>query len=70
VDVPERSDLLAAKVTSECLSPTLGKRLALGFAHSESNPENLVRLSDGRTARVVALPFYDPRRRRPRAAPF
>lgn len=68
LDEPGRGDLPAAQITSECFSPTLGKTIALGFANS--GPESLVRLADGRTARVAALPFYDPERRRPRGAPL
>jgi aminomethyltransferase len=60
--------LPTARITSECFSPTLGKAIALGFANS--GPGSLVRLADGRTARVANLPFYDPQRRRPRAAPL
>jgi aminomethyltransferase len=67
---PDRADLPAAIVTSECVSPTLGKTIALGFAQRESNPGSLVRLADARIARVATLPFYDPARRRPRAAPL
>jgi glycine cleavage system aminomethyltransferase T len=57
-------------VTSECFSPTLGKALALGFAGPHISKGGAVRLPDGRIARVAALPFYDPERRRPRAAPL
>jgi len=60
----------AARVTSECFSPTLGKALALGFADPATSVGNAVRLPDGRIARVCALPFYDPDRRRPRSAPL
>jgi len=60
----------AARVTSECFSPTLGKALALGFADPATSVGNAVRLPDGRIARVCALPFYDPERRRPRGAPL
>jgi aminomethyltransferase len=69
-DAPGPPDLPQARVTSECFSPTLGKRLALGFAHSKWDPASLVRLADGRSARVTALPFYDRQRKRPRAAPL
>jgi len=68
LDEQAPATLPAANVTSECFSPTLGKTIALGFAHS--GPGSLVRLADGRTARVATLPFYDPERRRPRAAPL
>jgi aminomethyltransferase len=70
LDGPARVGLPLAQVTSECFSPTLGKAIALAFANYESNPGSLVRLADGRTGRVAALPFYDPERRRPRAAPL
>ena len=68
LDEPARADLPAARVTSECFSPTLGKAIALGFA--SSSPGTLVRLADARAARVATLPFYDPGRERPRAAPL
>jgi glycine cleavage system aminomethyltransferase T len=63
------ADLPAAVVTSECISPTLGKTLALGFVPAAVSQGDPVRAS-GRLARVVPLPFYDPERRRPRAAPL
>lgn len=62
--------LPAASVTSECVSPTLGKPIALGYAGAEISVGAPVRLADGRAARVAQLPFYDPERRRPRAAPL
>lgn len=68
LDESGRGALPAAKVTSECFSPTLGKAIALGFANSD--PGSLVRLADGRIARVATLPFYDPQRRRPRDNPL
>jgi aminomethyltransferase len=68
LDQPGRADLPIAQVTSECFSPTLGKAIALGFADPAA--AGAVRLSDGRIARVAALPFYDPQRRRPRANPL
>jgi aminomethyltransferase len=71
LDEPGRSDLPLAKVTSECFSPTFGKSLALGFvAASAIDTSSVVRLGDGRIARVAALPFYDPKRRRPRDNPI
>lgn len=63
-----RANLPEARVTSECLSPTLGKRIALGFAPPEVLPGSEVRLADGRVARVATLPFYDPLRSLPRGA--
>jgi glycine cleavage system aminomethyltransferase T len=64
------ADLPLAHVTSECDSPMLGKQIALGFAAADSRPEDLVRLDDGRFARVAQLPFYDPDKHLPRAAPL
>jgi glycine cleavage system aminomethyltransferase T len=61
---------LPAEVTSECFSPTLGKTIALGFVSPAIGRGSAVRLPGGRVARVCALPFYDPARRRPRAAPL
>ena len=57
-----------AWLTSECYSPTLNAHIGLGFAPPEATGE--VRLADGRGARVAPLPFLDPDRRRPRAAPL
>lgn len=62
--------LAAANVTSECLSPTFGKTIALGYVGPQTSPGTRVRLADGRTARVAPLPFYDPDRARPRTAPL
>jgi aminomethyltransferase len=59
-----------AELTSECDSPTLAKRIGLGFAAPEARPGDRVKLSDGRAARVAQLPFYDPERRRPRDNPL
>ena len=61
-------DAPAAQITSECFSPTLGRPIALGFANA--GPGSRVRVGDGRAARVAPLPFYDPERLRPRAAPL
>jgi glycine cleavage system aminomethyltransferase T len=63
-------DLPHAHVTSQCNSPTLGKGIALGFAPPDARPGDFVRLDNAYLARVVALPFYDPERRQPRAAPL
>ena len=62
-------ELPAAVVTSECFSPTFRKPLALGFVAPGIAEGDEVR-AEGRRARVAALPFYDPERRRPRAAPL
>jgi aminomethyltransferase len=56
--------------TSECDSPGFGKRLALGFAMPSAQVGDSARLHDGRSARIARLPFYDPDRLRPRAAPL
>jgi len=61
---------LNASVTSECSSPTLKKRIALGFATASARDGENVRLADGRAARVAQLPFYDRERKRPRGAPL
>jgi aminomethyltransferase len=61
---------LTASVTSECSSPTLKKRISLGFATADAAPGEDVRLDDGRAARIAPLPFYDPGRKRPRGAPL
>jgi aminomethyltransferase len=65
-----RRGLPLARVTSECDSPLLGRRIALGFADAAARGGDLVGLHDGRLARVARLPFYDPARRRPRGAPL
>jgi glycine cleavage system T protein (aminomethyltransferase) len=70
LDGPGREDLPAAQVSSECFSPTLGKPLGLGFVSPELDRGSAVRFADGRMARVASLPFYDPERARPRAAPL
>lgn len=65
------ADLLAAMITSECASPTLGKTIALAYVDANSaSPGTMVRAADGRAARVTPLPFYDPERLRPRSAPL
>jgi glycine cleavage system aminomethyltransferase T len=63
-------DLPVVAATSECLSPTLGARIGLGFAALEADVGHPVRLEDGRAARIAPLPFYDRDRRRPRLAPL
>ena len=70
LDGVARPELPLAQATSECFSPTLGKTLALGFVGPWIGMGSAVRLGDGRAARVARLPFYDPERRRPRAAPL
>jgi aminomethyltransferase len=69
LDEPGRTDLPFAQVTSECFSPMFDRTLALGFVASAAANAALVR-ADGRSARLTALPFYDPERRRPRAGPL
>jgi aminomethyltransferase len=63
-------DLPAARVTSQCDSPTLGRGIALAFAPPDVRPGDFVRADNAYLARVVSLPFYDPQRCRPRAAPL
>jgi glycine cleavage system T protein (aminomethyltransferase) len=70
LDGPGPVDLPPAHVTSECFSPALGRPLALGFVGPRIDKESAVRFPDGRIARVASLPFYDPGRLRPRAAPL
>lgn len=70
LDAQAPATLPAAKITSECFSPTLGRSIALGYADPRVGAGSAVRLADGCTGRVVTLPFYDPERRRPRAAPL
>lgn len=69
LDRPPNADLPLVQVTSKCDSPILAQRIGLGFAPIEVMPGDLARLADGRLARVARLPFYDPERRLPRAAP-
>jgi aminomethyltransferase len=60
-----------ANLTSECFSPMLQRHIGLGFVDPAAGaPGTDVRLRDGRAAKVRALPFHDPRRERPRAAPL
>jgi glycine cleavage system aminomethyltransferase T len=70
LDEPGHANLAAAKLTSECFSPILGKTLALGFAGPEISTGSTVRVTDGRFARIAPLPFYDPGRHRARTAPL
>lgn len=58
-----------AHVTSECDSPQLRKRIALGFVGAgAAAPGSSVRTADGRLGRVARLPFYDPGRHVARAS--
>jgi glycine cleavage system aminomethyltransferase T len=59
-----------ARVTSECDSPILHRRIGLGFADTQDAVGSTVRLADGRLARIARLPFYDPGRRLPRVTPL
>lgn len=70
LDRPPRADLPLAQVTSQCFSPTLGRKIALGYADPEVRIGNHVQLADDRTARLARLPFYDPSRQLPRGAPL
>jgi glycine cleavage system T protein (aminomethyltransferase) len=69
-DRPPRADTPVAQATSECVSPILRRAIALGFADPDVPMGSTVALTDGRTARLAQLPFYDPARRQPRAAPL
>jgi len=47
------------EVTSACVSPTLGKVIALGYLRREASENGTeVQLASGATARVTSLPFY------------
>ena len=70
LDRAASSFLPSARVTSECDSPILRRRIAMGFAAPSSSDGSLVRLADGRLARTARLPFYDAARRLPRGAPL
>lgn len=70
LDRPAHAELPWAQVTSECLSPTLGKKIALGFAAPQAAAGDRMRLVDGRMARLARLPFYDAARRLPRGIPL
>ena len=63
-------ELPVVRVTSQCDSPTLGRGIALAFAPPDVRPGDFVRADNAYLARVVALPFHDQERRRPRAAPL
>jgi aminomethyltransferase len=64
------AELPLVRLTSQCDSPTLGKGIALGFAAPDARPGDFVRVDNAYLARIVALPFYDPERRRPRDHPL
>ena len=56
-----------ASLTSVRYAPTFNRMLGMGFVpHADRYPGTLARLSDGRSARVARLPFYDPAKRLPR----
>jgi aminomethyltransferase len=65
---PASAEVAPATITSECFSPTLRRRIALGFVAPRVADGAHVRGGE-RLARVTKLPFYDPQRRRPRAEP-
>lgn len=59
-----------ARLHCACVSPVLGRDIALGFVVDEDrHPGTQVMLSNGRTARVARIPFYDPWKKRPRVDP-
>ncbi|MEK6608912.1 MAG: glycine cleavage T C-terminal barrel domain-containing protein [Myxococcota bacterium] len=47
----------AARITSACRSPTLARTIALAYVHRTVSDGEVLKLADGRAARVVALPF-------------
>ncbi|MDE3178633.1 MAG: aminomethyltransferase family protein [Acidobacteriota bacterium] len=47
------------EVTSACVSPTLGRTIAMGYVRREvSEPGNLLALESGPEVEITALPFY------------
>lgn len=65
--IPDARYAGAARVTSECFSPTFGCHLALGFVDcADGDLDRIVYTQDGRRGRVARLPFYDPARVLPR----
>ena len=59
-----------ATATSECVSPTFGMPIAMGFVDGDAGPGDVVHTADGRRAIVQRLPFYDAPRRRTRVPPL
>ena len=50
-----------AEITSSCVSPTLGKTIALAYVRREFNePGAKLTFASGLTAEVAALPFVPP----------
>ena len=64
------SSLPSARATSECDSPILRRRIAIGFAPPDLASGARVRIDDGRLATIARLPFYDAARLRPRSDPL
>lgn len=54
-------------VSSECVSPALGRSIGMGWVDADAAPGDHLRSTDGRLVTVCRLPFRDPPRRRPRA---
>lgn len=58
-----------ARISSECYSPSLGRRVALAWLPVRAQPGDEARCEDGRAARVSALPLLGSTRVHPRAQP-
>lgn len=58
-----------ARISSECYSPSLGRRVALAWLPVRAQPGDEAHCEDGRPARVSALPLLASTRVRPRAQP-
>lgn len=60
-DKVSRGDQEVGEITSACVSPTLGKTIALGYLRREaSEPGTNLSLGSGSAAIVTALPFVQP----------
>ena len=62
----DRLQEISARITSVCFSPTLHRRIALGFVPWEARYPGTRISAAGVGATVTRLPFYDPPKLRPR----